>query len=649
MVDLHLARIDPAPRLSLGDIAAGLIGQLLPADPGPQGVEAAWLTAAARRLGPGAAQALARALADPAPADAPLARLARALDLTPAEVAAIALALAVETDAIAGRAIAHLQAPIGGARPCLGLIAAACAGLQPGPLVPHLATGAAVRAGVLRLDGTAPLPERMLALPEGLIAALSGAAVRGPGLTRIEAAPAPDWPPSLVAALEPYARGIGDGLPLLVVRGAAPGDRVEILARLAAGLGLTPVLVDPGTADLTCLGALCTAARLLPGFVVAAGPGEYRALPDLPGTTAPLVAFVGPEGSTGRTDIAAVEWTPPLPEPQERARLWAQHFPADLAEELGSQHLQSAARIREIGATARALARLGGGAPDAAILSQAIWPGTGDGLGSLAQPVRDVVPGAALVAAPALRADLGLLAARCRQRERLTTGLGAAIAARYKVGVRALFTGPSGTGKTLAAAWLAGRLAMPLYRVDLAAISSKYIGETEKNLATLLARAEEQEVVLLFDEADSLFGKRTEISDANDRFANAQTNYLLQRIETYTGIVLLTSNSKTRFDDAFTRRIDVIVDFGAPQPTERRALWHAHLGTGHALSDAEITRIAALAELAGGHIRNVVLGAAVLAAESGRPIALPDLMAALKIEYRKLGWTVPPELTGGGR
>src|SRR5262249_57421353 len=114
---------------------------------------------------------------------------------------------------------------------------------------------------------------------------------------------------------------------------------------------------------------------------------------------------------------------------------------------------------------------------------------------------------------------------------------------------------------------------VPLYRVDLASVTSKYIGETEKNLAQLLARAEQAEVVLLFDEADSLFGKRTDVNEANDRFANAQTNYLLQRIESFDGITLLTSNSRGRFDTAFSRRLDLVIEFPLPGPEERRALW----------------------------------------------------------------------------
>ena len=182
---------------------------------------------------------------------------------------------------------------------------------------------------------------------------------------------------------------------------------------------------------------------------------------------------------------------------------------------------------------------------------------------SLAEPLRSRVCDEALVAAPELLAELETLIARCRLRDDLTAGLGASATTRYRSGVRALFTGPSGTGKTLAAGWIATRLGLPLYRVDLASVTSKYIGETEKNLSQLLARAEQAEVVLFFDEADSLFGKRTDIKDSNDRFANAQTNYLLQRIETYDGIVLLTSNSQARFDSAFARRLDFIIDFPA--------------------------------------------------------------------------------------
>ena len=159
---------------------------------------------------------------------------------------------------------------------------------------------------------------------------------------------------------------------------------------------------------------------------------------------------------------------------------------------------------------------------------------------------------------------------------------------------------------------------MPLYRVDLAAVTSKYIGETEKNLAQLLARAEHDEIVLLFDEADSLFGKRTDVHEANDRFANAQTNYLLQRMETFDGITILTSNSRSRFDAAFSRRLDAILEFPLPRPEERRALWLSHLGSRHSLTPPEINQLAT-AELCGGDIRNAVAGGIGAGTRRGAP------------------------------
>jgi SpoVK/Ycf46/Vps4 family AAA+-type ATPase len=266
-------------------------------------------------------------------------------------------------------------------------------------------------------------------------------------------------------------------------------------------------------------------------------------------------------------------------------------------------------------------------------------------LEALAQPLRDPITDEAMVMTPVLRRDLETLLLRCRSRDGLDHGLGASAKARYHPGVRALLVGPSGTGKTLAAGWLATRLQMPLYRVDLAAVSSKYIGETEKNLAQLMAHAEQAEVVLLFDEADSMFGKRTEVKEANDRFANAQTNYLLQRIESFDGIALLTSNSKSRFDSAFMRRLDLIIEFPLPGPAERRALWESHLGTDHGLSTSHVNQLAAAVELGGGHIRNAVLTAAVQAQARRSAITFDDVASAVADEYRKLGRQVPAELS----
>jgi SpoVK/Ycf46/Vps4 family AAA+-type ATPase len=160
----------------------------------------------------------------------------------------------------------------------------------------------------------------------------------------------------------------------------------------------------------------------------------------------------------------------------------------------------------------------------------------------------------------------------------------------------------------------------------------------------LLARAEQNEVLLLFDEADALFGKRTDIQEANDRFANAQTNYLLQRMESYDGITILTSNGRSRFDDAFTRRFDAILSFPLPGPEERRALWLAHLGPHHSVNSGQLNLLAAMADLTGGQIRNAVLRGAVAAAQHGENILFRHLLTGVASEYRKLSRQLPNEL-----
>jgi hypothetical protein len=343
-----------------------------------------------------------------------------------------------------------------------------------------------------------------------------------------------------------------------------------------------------------------------------------------------------------------MSWSLGVPTEDERRGLWQialGRASADLATDLARDHRHGSGRIAHLGQLVQHRIGLDGrAAPTRDDIVAASWGGEGGGLDSLAQPLPEPIPDEALVLPPALAAELRILLLRCRSRDTLSAGLGVAARARYHPGVRALFVGPSGTGKTMAAGWLATHLGLPLYRVDLASVTSKYIGETEKNLAQLLARAEQSEVVLLFDEADSLFGKRTDVKDSNDRFANAQTNYLLQRIESFDGIVLLTSNSRSRFDPAFTRRLDMIVEFSLPGPEERRAIWLAHLGDAHQLGQQEINQLAATVDIGGGHIRNVVMTAALLAIQAARPISYRDVAVGLAGEYRKLGRQLPVEL-----
>ncbi len=205
-------------------------------------------------------------------------------------------------------------------------------------------------------------------------------------------------------------------------------------------------------------------------------------------------------------------------------------------------------------------------------------------------------------------------------------------------GVSALFTGPPGTGKTMAAQVIASELAIDLFAIDLSTMVSKYIGETEKNLETVFTAAAASNAVLFFDEADALFGRRTEVQDAHDRYANIETSYLLQRMETYDGIAILASNLRENLDDAFTRRLQFIVDFPFPDATHRRRLWELNLPARAPVDPAlDTTALAEDYPLTGAGIRNVVVHAAFLAAEAGSSLGVDEVRRALAREYHKMG------------
>jgi hypothetical protein len=205
-------------------------------------------------------------------------------------------------------------------------------------------------------------------------------------------------------------------------------------------------------------------------------------------------------------------------------------------------------------------------------------------------------------------------------------------------GITALFAGPSGTGKTLAAEVIAHELGVDLHTVDLATVVDKYIGETEKNLDRIFNEAEQVNTVLFFDEADALFGKRSEVKDARDRYANVEVAYLLQRMERFNGLVVLATNLRLNIDDAFARRLDVTVDFPKPDVAERLRLWIHLMGRRLPVDDSvDLQFLAEAFELSGGHIRNAVVTAAYLAVDDGRPVGMADLVQAVSREYRKLG------------
>jgi SpoVK/Ycf46/Vps4 family AAA+-type ATPase len=205
-------------------------------------------------------------------------------------------------------------------------------------------------------------------------------------------------------------------------------------------------------------------------------------------------------------------------------------------------------------------------------------------------------------------------------------------------GINALFVGPSGTGKTMAAEVIAHELALDLYKIDLSAVVSKYIGETEKNLSRIFAEAEHSNAILFFDEADALFGKRSEVRDAHDRYANIEIAYLLQKMEEYEGITVLATNFKQNIDEAFFRRIRFIIEFPFPNEEYRRRIWQKVFPIGTPMDlEIDFEFLARQYKLTGGNIRNVALTAAFYLADDGNKINMRLLSRATKREYQKMG------------
>jgi hypothetical protein len=639
-------------RTDLRSCALAALAALLPPD--THTPEAAFLRAHAAATTPWK-DAVDRTIESPDEADAPIIKLAGQLSLHPVEILTVSLSAAVESDMMCGRAVAHLQSPVGGTRPTLGLLAAAFAGLEPERnLVDLLLTGQAAKTGLLQLlNDSAPAVERAAAVPGPLCLALSGLDSAWPG-TRLglEGIPETPLPPSFVAETKRQARTMKAGsAKVLVLRSGSSAEARAVANEVARALHVRPLFLElehagKDVSSISGVGPLLLLRQLIPVFCYDLGPGDRRTVPETPGYSGPVLVLCNHEGSIEAYGESPPAWILGVPQRVERRRLWGLAIgKGELATRMAAEYRHGAGRIAQLGRRVRQRCLLEGRQkPAFGDIAAASWAGEGSGLEALAQPLPDVIPDEALVTGTILREELSRLLLRCRSRESLIEGLGASALARYRPGVRALFTGPSGTGKTLAAGWLATQLGLPLYRADLASVTSKYIGETEKNLAQLLSRAEDAGILLLFDEADSLFGKRTEVKESNDRFANAQTNYLLQRIETFDGIALLTSNSRARFDPAFCRRLDMIIEFPLPGPEERRLLWLSHLGERHQLSPRELNQIAAAADLAGGHIRNAVLTAAVLAQAGGRLIGYDDICIGLTDEYRKLGRQAPHEL-----
>ena len=291
-------------------------------------------------------------------------------------------------------------------------------------------------------------------------------------------------------------------------------------------------------------------------------------------------------------------------------------------------------------AGARAAMRGGAGAVSAAELWAACRERVVPGLDELAQRVVPCYGWDDIVLPPDAAEQLRDIADQVAHRATVYRSWGFGAKLSRGQGISALFAGPSGTGKTMAAEILAGALALDLYRIDLAGVVSKYIGETEKNLRRIFDAAEAGGAVLFFDEADALFGKRSEVKDSHDRYANIEVNYLLQRMEDFRGLAILATNRRSALDSAFTRRLRFIVEFPFPSARQRLEIWRKVFPSDAAVQGVDFAWLARL-EIAGGGIRNIALAAAFLAAAEGVTIAMRHVIRAARREFVKMERLVP--------
>jgi SpoVK/Ycf46/Vps4 family AAA+-type ATPase len=328
-----------------------------------------------------------------------------------------------------------------------------------------------------------------------------------------------------------------------------------------------------------------------------------------------------------------------------RFGLWRQHVPDHIPDgdldELSGRFYLNAAQIRAAASRASNMA-LGQDPADGEVALADIYAasrrqGTPH-LGTLARKITPRYRWGDIILPPDPRSQLAEMIAQMRYRGRVLEHWGFDRAFARGKGLNALFSGPSGTGKTMAAEIMAGELGIELYKVDLSSMVSKYIGETEKNLEQLFSEAEHSSAILFFDEADAIFGKRSEVKDAHDRYANIEVGYLLQRIEEYDGVVILATNLRKNMDDAFVRRLHMSIEFPFPEEPDRLAIWRLAFPQEAPLDgDVDLPFMARRFKLTGGNIKNIALTAAFLAAADGDAIHMAHVIRGTRREYQKLG------------
>jgi hypothetical protein len=596
-----------------------------------------------------------------------LRRMAESFDLSFVDVDLLVIALAADLDPRFERFFGYLNDDVGRRRPSVAVALELCGvPLTSAADRARLISGPLVSGGLILVeDEERPLPGRAVRVPDRVVGHLLGDDTPDRALDGVlRDLSSVEWGDTRLVQ-----QALAAGIRLVYLRESATGSGAAVALRSIRSRGLDVVQLDLTRLgrdhDAIALARLATReARLRGAGLIAAPvaadipPALVAALADSPQPT----VFIGDSswdpGWFGELPaMLDVEPTTTA----DRAELWRVSLgPAaegiDVAGATGPFRL-GPEQVQRAAGTARTQASLSKtGIITAEHLAAGARAENASALDRLARRVSPFVGWGDLVLPPAPMSALREIELRARHREQVLGDWAMRPGGGRGHGVVALFAGDSGTGKTMSAEVVAGGLGLDLYVVDLSTVVDKYIGETEKNLERIFHAAAGTNAVLLFDEADAVFGKRSDVKDSHDRYANVESAYLLQRMETFDGLAILATNLRANIDEAFTRRLDVIVDFPMPDAAQRTRLWDRSLGTHVRRSDdIDMEFLGHAFELAGGGIRSAAVTAAYLAAADRGTVLMKHCIVAVHREYRKLGRLVVesefgafwPEVVGG--
>jgi ATPase family protein associated with various cellular activities (AAA)/winged helix domain-containing protein len=594
------------------------------------------------------ALALSRATPD-GDLDTRLTEAAERLGLDVLETAVLGLCAAPELSPHYGRLYAYLHDDVTRKLATPRLVARLVSddAVPPGEILDCFAKDRPLRRrGAIRLldpGGSTPLAERQVKVGDRLAGFLLGSELDEPNRDgRLRRVGLPAYDPGRPEAVEELRAQLGSHSMLpLVVAGPDAGVLVAVaLGRPVVLAGVTDIEDGDLMREATLFATLIGGRVCFEGLEEVEPSMRNRILRVLRARDErPVLCAKTRDASVALGDETTVIVEIPLPSLAERKEAWAALAGADEVNDVSAKFRLSIGQIADAAEVARLAAHAQGRTtPTSDDLDLGARQASSTKLAELAARLEPAFGWEDLVLPDRQLEVLKSISAYLRHRDLVLSEWGYEKTIARNQGLKVLFAGESGTGKTMSGQVLGKELGLDLFRIDLATVVSKYIGETEKNLDRIFSAAQGSNAILFFDEADALFGKRSEVRDSHDRYANIEVAYLLQKMEGYAGAVILATNFRQNLDDAFLRRLDVVVDFPFPEAEDRNRIWQLLLpDTAPLDEDIDVEFLSQQFKLSGGGIRNCSLAAAFMAAEDGGSIGMRHLIRAVALEYGKLG------------